>query len=75
MNALYRSVEPRVVAAGTDAITQAIDSAAVLREQLRDVLAGATATEALILLPLIERAASLLNDVRALREARANDWK
>jgi hypothetical protein len=67
---------PRITAS-LKGISKAMDSALrhheSLREQLRDFLAGATATEALILLPLIERAeraASLLKNADRRRASR-----
>jgi hypothetical protein len=41
-----------------------------LRDELLDALSQSTAVEALVILPLIERAAQLRADIAALRSAR-----
>ena len=52
-----------------DTITLAHDHAIKALASLQSSLADADAVEALILLPLIERAAVLRNDIAALRQA------
>jgi len=57
----------------SESLTKAADSAAFVRNDLREALSGASATESLILLPLIERAATLKRDIEALQAARDSD--
>ncbi len=57
------------------AMEQALVSAGDVRVALRDTLTGATAVEALVILPLIERAATLARDIEALLAAREADEK
>jgi len=57
----------------SESLTKAADSAAFVRNDLREALSGASATESLILLPLIERAATLKRDIEALQAARESD--
>jgi hypothetical protein len=59
----------------TEALTKASHSAAFALGDLRSALATATATEALLLLPLIEQAAQLQQRVDALLGAIKNDGK
>ena len=53
----------------------AAHDAGFLSQDLRDALKSATATEALILLPLIERAATLRRNIDALVSALNEDAK
>ncbi len=54
-------------------LQQAIDSAEFTHGHLRGALHAASATEALVILPLIERAAVLLREIRALNCAIQTD--
>lgn len=50
-------------------LNQAADSAVFARDHLRQALKTASAVEALIIIPLIGRAAELERDIRALDSA------
>lgn len=54
-------------------VEQAAQSAGDTRDTLRDALKGATAIEAIVLLVLIEHAALLERDIKAMIAARAAD--
>jgi hypothetical protein len=62
-----------MTATPSESLERSTERADLLCASLRVALAGSTATEALILLPLIEQAAGLLNALRALDAARSQD--
>lgn len=54
-------------------LTKAGDGATFAWQDLRETLHHASTTEALVLLPLIDRAAQLMRDIAALKSAIASD--
>lgn len=54
----------------TEAVTKAAQTANLLCQDLREALHDATAIEALVLIPLIAKAATLEMDIKALDAAK-----
>jgi hypothetical protein len=57
----------------TEAMERARASAVFARNDLRGALVGASAMQSLLLLPLIERAALLARDIKAVIDAHTSD--
>ena len=58
-------------AISTEELTKARDGASMVADDLRAALAAATPVEALVLLPLIQRAEELVQDIERLLAARS----